>query len=604
MGQYVPDSIVDRIRRSVDIVALVGETVPLKRAGSTYKGLCPFHREKTPSFIVTPERQTFKCFGCGEGGDVFSFVMKTENVSFPEALEILAERTHIELPRRGGRDAGASRDEKSLLFRANAWAADWFHKKLIEEAIGRTAAEYLSGRGVTPEIIERFQLGYAPDHWSALMEAGRAKGIPLPLMAKAGLLSSSQKNDRQYDRFRNRLMFPIRDVRNRVIGFGARALDDSEPKYLNSPETPLFSKGRTFYGLDRARETLSQTRRAVVVEGYMDVIAAHQHGLTGVIGVLGTALTREHARLLRRYADETVLLFDADNAGQSSANRSIDAFAEEELSVRVVTLPDGQDPDEFVRANGAEAFESVLESGVEGLDYKLKQALATVPEHLRNSAPTVARALDDVLATVARMPNAVTRSLAVGRIAGQTGILENALQDRLARLQSGRRVYEDEEETRRIERRRDAERELLEAMLTYPDVIGYVCPRLPPESLKTPAVRELVTRLYELVAQDQAPAAETLLARTREPEQRAVLEAIIGGETKRAEAPEAWCRELIEALQARTYMQAAAEAREKMRTLDADNREAQDRLLAERLQAARDAQRSRGRLDLKQEAQT
>lgn len=601
MGGFVSDPIIDRIRQAVDIVSLVRESVPLKKSGARFKALCPFHNEKTPSFIVSPDRQIFKCFGCGAGGDVFSFVMKTENVSFPEAMHILAERARIELPQYRTSGPTVGRDEKSRLLNINAWAAGIFHLRLLNDRAGMKALEYLTGRGVTRDTIEAFQLGYAADSWTALMDAGREKGFSPQHMAGAGLLLARQEGDGFYDRFRNRLMFPIRDARNRVIGFGARALDDSEPKYLNSPETPLFAKGRTLYGLDKARPTLTAKRTALIVEGYMDVITAHQHGIPWAVGVLGTALTRDHVRLLRRYVDEAIMLFDPDSAGQNSADRSIDAFATEELGVRVVVLPDSRDPDEFLREHGRDAFLRLVDQGVEGLTYKLERALHTVPDDRRSSATLVAKALDDVLATVALIPNTVTQSIEVRKITKRTGVPEPALLRRLSRLASARRYPVDEPDTPPLPAdHRDPARELLEAMLSYPDTIPYVRAHLDLDTVHNKPVRELLARLLDLAGQVPRPAPEDLLAKTREEDQRTILEAMIGGVSKPNDSPQDWCRELLATLRERAHTQEAdAISDELKRTADLDP-EAKRRLFGAKLDAVRAAHEARGKLHIKQ----
>ena len=595
MGKFIPDEVLDRIRQATDIVSLVRESLPLKKAGSAYKALCPFHREKTPSFHVNPERQIFKCFGCGAGGDVFSFLMKTEGLTFAEAAAALAERAHIRLPTTATGNAPPS--DKALLHQVNGWAAQTFHHWLVKAPLGKRALQYLLARGVTTDTVERFQLGYAPEGWDGLLKAGRSKSYSPELMARAGLLSSSQDSDRRYDRFRNRLMFPISDVQGRAIAFGARALDESEPKYLNSPETPLFAKGRVLYGLHAARAHLKEKRQAVVVEGYMDVIMLYQHGITHAIGVLGTALTRDHVRLLRRYVDEAVLVFDADDADQKSANRSLDAFAAEELAVRVAVLPDGLDPDEFVRRRGAETFLDGLRSARDGIRYKLNRLLAAIPADRAESSLPLARALDDVLATVALMPNAVAQSLEVRTIAEQSGVAEQAVRDRLSRIASRQRF--ETNETATVESSvsgRQLERELLQAMLAYPETVGIVRPGLDANWLGDRNVRTLIQRLFDLSDSGLPTGPAELLARTQEPPLRETVERIIGLDPIPCKDPETWCRKLLDELEARTLVQTAARLHSEVSRGETRGREDEDRALMAKLNAAREAQRKRGRL--------
>jgi len=599
VGRFFSDELVDRVRGATDIVALVQESVALKRSGSTFKGLCPFHREKTPSFIVSPERQSFKCFGCGEGGDVFSFVMKIENVDFPEAVRILAERARVELPERQEPAQRSTSDERDRIFRVNAWAAELYHRMLLETPAGKGALAYLHERGVNDDTVTRFQLGFAPPSWTVLLTEGRKRGFSDAQMVKAGLLSASDKHGDYYDRFRNRLIFPIRDGRERVVGFGARALDETEPKYLNSPETPVFSKGRVLYGIEKARKAFREKRSAIIVEGYMDVIMAHQCGVTWTVGVLGTALTREHVRYLRRYVDEGVLVFDSDVAGQNSTIRSIDAFVSEELAVRTTTLPENMDPDDFLRRYGADAFIKAAEQGVDGVMFKLQRALDALPPGARESAPRLARALDDVLATVGLIGNPVTRSLEIRKIARAAGLPEPTLRGRMEHLTLRQRDAHGDA-VPRPPMTRDPEQELLEAMLTYPGTIRYVRERLTDQHLQRSDVRTLVERLFALDEQGVQIGPEELLARTQEPALRPLVEAMIGLPPKKVEDPQAWCEELLVRLAARVQERASAEARSRVSRRTRADRDEEARLLYESLLAARRAQELQGTLRLRE----
>ena len=597
LGKFIPDDILDRIRQATDIVSLVRESLPLKKAGSAYKALCPFHREKTPSFHVNPERQIFKCFGCGVAGDIFTFVMKTEGVDFTEAATTLAERARIELPTHFTRSAPPG--EKTRLYQVNAWAAEAFHYWLVKDAAGKETLQYLNDRGVTANTIERFHLGYSPDTWDSLLKAGRNRNHSPDLMLKAGLLSSNEQGDRRYDRFRGRLMFPIRDMKGRVIGFGARALDNSEPKYLNSPETPLFAKSRVLYGLDVARTGLKEKKQAIVVEGYMDTIMLHQYGITAAVGVLGTALTRDHVRLLRRFVSEAVLVFDADNAGQSSANRSVDAFAAEELTARLVTLPEGLDPDEFVRRNGADALLERIRNAPDSVTHKLNRVLETQSQATSGSSLTIARALDDVLATIALMPNAVAQSLEIKKIAARTGLPENAIGNRLDHLVSGRRNRESRGSSSLIQTPgREIERELLLALLTYPDVVRMVRTAVNMDLLHDANIRALIQRLFDLADSGQPVGAAELLARTQKAPLRAIVEGIIAESPIETKDPEAWCRKLLDELEARACARTATNLQAQVSRGKIRKPEDEDRTLMEKLEADREAQRKRSKFHL------
>jgi DNA primase len=521
VSNSVSDQVLDRIRQATDIAALVRNIVPLKKSGSGQIGLCPFHKEKTPSFHVNSEKQIFKCFGCGVGGDVFSFVMKTDGVSFMEAVRLLAERAHVELPERDGHAPPPG--EKERLYEVNGWAAETFHHWLLRDPAGKAALEYLKKRGLSEKTIKEFKLGFSPDSWDSLVKAASRKKYGGELLRKAGLTATNERSDRSYDRFRNRVIFPIRDAQDRVIGFGGRSLGDEEPKYLNSPETPLFSKGRVLYALDKARAVLREKRCAVVVEGYMDAVMAHQFGVTWTVAVLGTALSQEHVRVLRRHADEAVLLFDSDNAGQSSASRSVDAFAAEEMPVRVATLPGGLDPDEYLLQHGLEAFLAQLDGSPDGVTYKLERALAGAE---LPGAGT--KALDDVLATVALMPNSTAQFQEVRKIATRTGVHEHLLQQRLQSLAAAPQSWSDEapaQESRPA--RMDYDRQLLSLMLAYPQTVPLAREQLHIETLNDTAVRALVQRVFALAESSAETGPAELLARTQEEELRAVVEDVM-----------------------------------------------------------------------------
>src|SRR5439155_1319536 len=328
----------------------------LSKAGQNFKGLCPFHSEKTPSFTVSPSRQVFHCFGCGEGGNVFSFLMKIDGATFPAAVRTLGDKYGIEVDQPVTSPAARQRTEaRERLFALNREAAEFFHRTLADSA-GQTAMTYLEKRGMAFSTIERFSLGYAPAGWDLTLNALTKAGAKIEDLASAGLIVAREQASRKgqdaagyYDRFRARVMFPIRDLQKRVIGFGGRILDDGQPKYLNSPETPLFSKSRTLYGLDVAREGIIQSEQIVIVEGYFDAIALHQAGLSNVVATLGTALTSEHIELIRRFTHHVVLVFDPDAAGVRAALRTMDLFLGSGLTVQVVSLPAGEDPDTFAR---------------------------------------------------------------------------------------------------------------------------------------------------------------------------------------------------------------------------------------------------------------
>jgi DNA primase len=391
-GGFSPQQL-DEIRSRVDIVEIVGQFVKLKRAGENWKGLCPFHTEKTPSFTVNPKRNIYHCFGCGAGGDVFSFLMRQDRVAFPEAVRTLATRAGVALPEAGGRVPEAD-NKLEALRRVMALAAEFYTQSLWERG-GEKARAYLEQRGVDPEVARRFGLGYAPEGWNALLSVMAKQAIGEEALVQAGLALPRQNAPGFYDRFRGRLLFPIRDVQGRVVAFGGRALSGEEPKYLNSPETPLYVKGQMLYALDVAKTVIRDRSRAIIVEGYLDCLMAHQHGFGETVAALGTAFTPAQLGLLRRYADEVLALFDADAAGQKASTRleemmndvmdlqnlgwSVSRTGGFEkagyLPIRVALLPAGHDPDSLLRAEGAPALTARLDAARPLLAFVLEKAL-------------------------------------------------------------------------------------------------------------------------------------------------------------------------------------------------------------------------------------
>ncbi len=363
-----------KVLQATDIVELIGQTVKLRRTGKGYLGLCPFHQEKTPSFSVNPDRQFFYCFGCKAGGNAIDFVMRRDRIEFVDALKQLAQAKGIDVPEHG-RSGGSASERQQLLDAQSAACA--LYQSLLHGPGGQPARDYLEKRGFDAGSVKSFQIGYAPPGWDTLLRSDVARKFSQEILVKAGLLKYNEQRNSFYDTFRNRLMFPIRDEQGRVIAFGGRAMpgSDDQAKYLNSPETPIFSKSRTCFGLDVARKRIVETRTVVVVEGYCDVIGCHQFGVSNVVSVLGTALTSQHVSLLRRYADRIVLLFDPDAAGDKAVDRALEAFLTQPVEVLVATLPDQLDPDEFLLEHGAEAFNQVITQARDALTYKWRQLI-------------------------------------------------------------------------------------------------------------------------------------------------------------------------------------------------------------------------------------
>ncbi len=363
---------IDLVRERCRIEEVAAKYIPsLKKAGKNFQGLCPFHKEKTPSFSVNPDRQIFHCFGCGEGGNVFTFIQKIENVSFPESVRIAGDMAGVPV-----RDEGVRNEEWSLLYRINDYAARLYHTYLLSRE-GRKGLDYLINRGLSMETVENFQLGYAPDSWNFLTSRLMKHKMNMEDVHKWGLAGKSEKTGGFFDQFRDRVMFPIKDPYGKVIAFGGRVMTDAKPKYINSPETPVFSKRHILYGYDRAKKAISEYKRVIVVEGYLDVIGCHQAGVENAVAPLGTALTEEHVRFLARTCREIILLFDGDSAGINASVKSVSVVKDVNVSVKVAELPDGMDPFEYISEKGQRSFMAVVETAKNTWDFLIDRLLAS-----------------------------------------------------------------------------------------------------------------------------------------------------------------------------------------------------------------------------------
>ncbi len=360
MTIYIPEDKVSEIKNTADIVEVVSEVVLLKKTGKNYVGLCPFHSEKTPSFTVSPEKQIFYCFGCAAGGNVFSFLMKHDGISFPDAAKMLAVRYGIDIPTHTLSPEQKRRiSQRESLFAVNRLAMEFFRKQFLDAISEKRAMGYVKKRGINKEIFDNFNLGYAPKGWDNLLRFLKKKNISLDLVEKAGLIVSRKEKSGFYDRFRDRLIFPIFDLNMQAIGFGGRVMDDSLPKYLNSPETPVYNKSRSLYGLHLAKKKCREDERVYIVEGYFDLLALHQHGLQNSVATLGTSLTPEHVQLLKGFVGKdggVILVFDSDDAGIKASQRSIEVFDKAYINAQIVVLPDGYDPDSYLFEFGIESF--------------------------------------------------------------------------------------------------------------------------------------------------------------------------------------------------------------------------------------------------------
>jgi len=510
----------EQIRQATDIVDLVGSYLPLRRQGRIYVGLCPWHDDSRPSLQVNPERQSWKCWVCDVGGDVFNFVMQHERIGFREALEMLADRAGIQLrPASRPETPPGSPHDKKTLYSAMQWAAQQFHQCLLLATEAEAARRYVEERGLTPESVQRFGLGFSPEGWQWLLDRARAKGFSVQVLEAVGLCAKSPNSGRYYDRFRGRLMFPIRDVQGRTIAFGGRVLPgasgDNPAKYINSPETKLFSKSDNLYALDLARERVTKLREIVVVEGYTDVMMAHQVGIDHVVAVLGTALGPRHIQVLRRFADRVILVLDGDEAGQRRTNEILELFVAAQIDLRILTLPEEFDPCEFLLERGAEPFREMLGTAVDALEHKTR--VATRGIDLLQDTHKANQALEDILATIAKAPAQVTGAAGdvrlreqqmLTRLARQFGLPEQDLRSRVNDLRCQRArpapvAHVDRPATPAkpvaVPKLRDLdsrEIELLEILVVHPDLAELAIREIEVGQLKSECVRTIYRTIH------------------------------------------------------------------------------------------------------------
>ncbi len=525
--------LVKQVKEASDIVAVVGSYLQLKQAGPTFKGLCPFHNDSRPSFDVDPRRQRYRCWSCGKFGDVIQFVVDYDKISFMEAFEALARRAGINTDQhRKTPDPG-----KSRLYEAQKWAADLYQQHLLEHPTAEPARAYLGERKLLGETVRKFGLGWAPLEGDWLAKQAHQAPVPVEVLVEAGLLAVSSYGSGYYDRFRERVMFPIRDLRGQVVGFGGRILPTSAyasraPKYYNTSETSVFKKGELVYGLDLARLAAQAAGYLAVVEGYTDVLMAHQMGVTNVVATLGTALTSDHIRQIRRFAPRVVLVYDADAGGTTGVDRALELFLREDLDLAIASLPDGLDPFDLFVQQGPEPFRQAMSSAKDVLDFKLDQLLTRDGEQ---GFVADRRAVEAVLAMLALSPDAAStdtklrRELIVTRIARRFGLNESTLQERLAELRRMRPVDYRTDDADKPSKSSDevavaqhsegnakadaVERELVECLLAEPELTASAKMQLPLEEIEHQGLRRIVHEMYDLMGDGLVPELDTLRLR-------------------------------------------------------------------------------------------
>ena len=431
MTGNIPDDKIQQMRDGVDIYELVSRYVQLKRSGANHVGLCPFHSEKSPSFSVNPGRQIFKCFGCGVGGDAFEFLMRIEGLSFPEAAQRIAGEMGIDIEERKlSAEEDRRRQERDRLQRVNAIAAEFFHRQLLDSPEAEGCRQYLNQRGYGRTSAAEYQLGYAPDSWDALSTHLRQQGVDLAEARTLGLIRSRDKGDGDYDLFRGRLIFPIHDLSGRIVAFGGRILGEGQPKYINSPESPIYHKGQILFGLYGARQAIRQAAEVILVEGYFDQLALARAGVANAVATCGTALTTEHAQLIKRYAKRALLLFDNDSAGRSATFKSMELLLPSGLEVAVVELEAGEDPDSFLQKRGKEAFVEKQQAARPVIELFMQVQLAAA-----SPGPVgVSRAAQQVLEKLVLLPNPLELDLSIKELAQRTGIEVDLLREQLEQI--------------------------------------------------------------------------------------------------------------------------------------------------------------------------
>ena len=548
----IPEDIINQVIDRCDIVEIIAAYTPLKRTGKNFKANCPFHNEKTPSFIVNPDKQIFHCFGCGVGGNVIAFVMKQEHWEFPEAVRFLAQKVNVVIAETGRTDQTA-RNERQQILDVLQSAVDYFHRQLLFEKNEETrqAREYLKARGVSLQTAQQFKLGFALNDWDALLKYLKEKNVSLALMEKAGLIIAREKAQGFYDRFRGRIMFPVSDTTGQCRAFGGRCLEDeaggedkNTAKYINSPETPVYTKGQHLYGLHEAKQAIVQQDEAVIVEGYMDCIMAHQEGVTNVIASLGTALTVEQIRLLRRFTKNVVMLFDMDTAGQAAVLRTLDILVEEDMQVKVAALSEGRDPDSFIREYGAQAFRERIQKAQTIFDYKF--SFLTKLYDIK-TLEGKAKLAQEMLITIGKFDNAILKNGYLKRLAQNLGVAENVLNSELVRLDKG-----SEKEAVRIGNippgpsAHSVETHILKLLLEEESFIGPTKEEIEPSDFNDHRIRAVIERIYDLFEQGKRINIGSLISQTEDQDLQQFISSLVAEEESWAADKKKMHRDFIE----------------------------------------------------------
>ena len=491
------NSSLEEIKSRLDIVDIISEYIPLKKTGQNWRGLCPFHSEKTPSFMVSPSKQIYHCFGCGSGGDVFTFLIKYENLSFQETLRVLAKKAGVTL--KSFQKHSVTTEEKEGLLNLHKDALIFYQQSLRQSSRARN---YLQDRGITSEAQRLFSIGYAPNKWEMLFSYLRNKGYEVEIIKKAGLITHGTKG--YYDTFRHRIIFPIFDFKGEVIAFGGRVMDDSMPKYLNSPETPVFSKGRTLYGLNLAKESIKKVGYAILVEGYLDVITAHISGFSNTIAPLGTAFTQEHGKLIKRLTQDAVLVFDGDASGIKAAKSAIGILLESGLNVKVLPLPGGEDPDSLLRKKGKDVFGDLLKKAASVVDFFIMQ---TGSDAYRKEAPHLIA--HEALQAISKIPDSVLQGYNVKLLSERLEINELFVREELKKIKKSLRLRREPQQHQDVSigehvgktsegrsgPRPMEEMYLLQLILQFPEMAGEIFDSISIEDFDDPVIKAIFKKM-------------------------------------------------------------------------------------------------------------
>ncbi len=520
MTRGIPDNIIEEIRQGSDLVEVVGEYLSLERRGKNMVGLCPFHGEKTPSFTVSPDKQLYHCFGCGASGNVFSFIMQMDNLTFPEAAKFLAGRSGVRIPEQKG-PSPAGDDLKTKIYRLNNLAAKYFVYCLHNTDQGKMALEYLYKRGIEQATIENFMIGFAPSKWSGFFNFARKKGADTELLVQSGLVSPGREKG-YYDRFRGRIMFPIFDISGKVAGFGGRLLNGEEkqgPKYLNSPQTPVFDKGTILYGMNLAREWIRREKMAIVMEGYTDVITAYQAGIKNAVASLGTSLTNNQARSLRSQVDTVITAYDSDSAGEAATWRGLGILQSTGCLVQVAELPAGSDPDDFIRANGKEAFLEIIQNAQPLTEYRLMQLKKRYDLYSDRDRRAYTEELADILQTAV---NHIEQNYYLKKAAEELGVDEDALRSELKRRRHRKNRYREEgnrevpENNHKINIK-PAEKILISLMLQSKEIAKQGRNDLQLDFIEDERVKEIIRLIFKHAEEDENISVDKVIDQFEDP---------------------------------------------------------------------------------------